>query len=93
MSVHLVDALEDALLELVQRCDAEVAQKAARHLGERGLHQVKPRAVLGRVDILEASWVFCQLQDAAAPTPAWVAGRICVNAQAMRWMELIDQAQ
>ena len=55
MGVHLVDAFEDALLEFVQGGQADVAQEAARDLGEGRLHQVEPRAVLGRVDVLEAS--------------------------------------
>ena len=55
MSVHFVDSFEDSLAQLVQRGDADVAQEASRHLGERGLNEVEPRAMFGRVDVLEAA--------------------------------------
>ena len=60
MCIHFVDAFQNTLLEFVPRFDADVPQEAARHLGERGLHQIQPRAVLERVDVLETSGMLRQ---------------------------------
>uniref|UniRef100_E6PJU9 Uncharacterized protein n=1 Tax=mine drainage metagenome TaxID=410659 RepID=E6PJU9_9ZZZZ len=62
MGIHLVDAFEDALLEFIQRGYANVPQEAARHLGERGLDQVEPGTVFGRMHVFEAAWTACQVR-------------------------------
>lgn len=52
--IDLCYAFEDALFQIVFGCDPDVPQECARHLGEGALDQVEPRAMLGRMHILEA---------------------------------------
>jgi hypothetical protein len=53
--VDLGNAGGDALFELSHRGDAYVSQKRAHHFRERELNQIEPRAMLGRVNVLESS--------------------------------------
>ncbi len=51
------DALsgDDALLEFLFRCDADVAQDGAGKLGKEALDEIEPGAVLGREGEFEAA--------------------------------------
>ncbi len=48
VSVELVHGGNDAVLELLFGCDADVAQDRAGELGEETLDEIEPGAVLGR---------------------------------------------
>ena len=50
MSVHFVDALEDAVLAFIAGGDADAALGRAYPVRERGVHEIQPRAVLSGVD-------------------------------------------
>ena len=55
VSVELVDCGDDALLEFLFRCDADVAQDGAGKLGKEALDEIEPGAVLGREGEFEAA--------------------------------------
>ena len=55
VSVELVHCGDDALLEFLFRCDADVAQDGAGKLGKEALDEIEPRAVLGREGEFEAA--------------------------------------
>ena len=47
VSIELVHCGDDALLEFLFRCDADVAQDGAGKLGKEALDEIEPGAVLG----------------------------------------------
>ena len=61
MDVHLIDTHQDALLEFVELSDPDVAQERSGHLREGRLHESEPGAVLGGMDVHEASRLACQV--------------------------------
>src|SRR6202007_1505223 len=55
MSVGVIDAGHDALLEFVLGSDPDVAQDRTGELGEEALDEVEPRAMPGREGELKAA--------------------------------------
>src|SRR5271169_4966921 len=53
--VELVHCGDDALLEFLFRCDADVTQDGAGKLRKEALNEIEPGAVLGREGELEAA--------------------------------------
>ena len=56
VSIDVIDAGHDALLEFLFGSHADVAQNGAGELREEALDQVEPGAVLGREGKVEAAW-------------------------------------
>src|SRR5713226_2097447 len=52
--IEFLDAPQNALLQFIDRFDSDVAQESAGHLGEGAFDQIKPGAMLGCVNVLEA---------------------------------------
>ena len=59
VAIDVIDAGDDALLEFMLRCHADVTQDGAGELGEEALNEVEPGAVLGRECKVEAAWRTC----------------------------------
>ena len=55
VSIELVHGGDDALLEFLFRCDADVAQDGAGKLGKEALDEIEPGAVLGREGEFESA--------------------------------------
>ena len=55
VAVEVINGGDDAVLEFLLGCDADMAQHRAGELGEETLDEIKPGAVLGREDEFEAA--------------------------------------
>ena len=55
IAVEVINGGDDAVLEFLLGCDADMAQHRAGELGEETLDEIKPGAVLGREDEFEAA--------------------------------------
>ena len=55
VSIEVIDGGDDAILEFLFRCDADMAQHRAGELGEEAFDEIEPRAVLGGEGEFEAT--------------------------------------
>ena len=55
VAIEVINGFDDAVLEFLLGCDADMAQDRAGELGEETLNEIKPGAVLGREGEFEAT--------------------------------------
>ena len=54
MAIEFIHGGDDAVLEFLSGCDADMAQHRAGELGEEALDEIEPGAVFGREGEFEA---------------------------------------
>src|SRR6266481_7433071 len=60
-SIDLGDAAQDSLFEFGFGFHPDLSQERVRHFAKKRFNQIKPRAVLGRVDVTKAVRPRCQV--------------------------------